>query len=188
MVKNMENPNRKTRKVLSILSGNIIQIAGIGLGWIFLSLSTLPNAVLIRVIEMILGYLLIYFSSHSIAHYLAGRMGGIVFSHYSVGGSSHASTYPPGMRQLFERLPFFAAHTDPQSLRTAHPPAKGLMFGAGIMSTILVSTLGAVYVFRANVPGGSILLVFNIIWMISSLIAEMRLGGDLAKALKAFRN
>lgn len=187
MVNNQEYSIRKTRKIVSILSGNIIQFAGIGLGWVLLSQSTRPNAIAIRIIEMIVGYLLIYFSSHSLAHYLVGRLGGIQFSHYSVGGSSHASSYPPGMRQLFERLPFFAAHIKPQSMKTTRPINRSLMFGAGIVSTILVCSLGALYVFRAHVPGASILLVFNLIWMASSLIAEMRLGGDLAKAVKVFR-
>jgi hypothetical protein len=36
------------------------------------------------------------------------------------------------------------------------------------------------------VPGGLILLIFNAIWQVSSLIVEMRPGGDLAKATEAF--
>jgi hypothetical protein len=137
---------------------------------------------------MIGGYLLIYFTSHSSAHFLVGRLGGIMFTHYSVGGSSHASIYPPVMRQIFERLPFFTAHTNSQSLTSADPTAKMLMFGAGIVSTVLLSSLAAWFVFRANVPGGLILLIFNVIWQISSLMVEMRPGGDLAKAAKAFRS
>jgi hypothetical protein len=44
------------------------------------------------------------------------------------------------------------------------------------------------FAFRADVPGGLILLIFNLIWQVSSLIAEMRQGGDLAKAAQAFRS
>ena len=92
------------------------------------------------------------------------------------------------MRQIFERLPFFTAHTNAQSLETADPTAKTLMFGAGIVSTVVLCSLAAVYTFRADVPGGLILLIFNVVWQVSSLIVEMRQGGDLAKAAKAFRS
>jgi hypothetical protein len=136
---------------------------------------------------MISGYLLIYFTSHSSAHYAMGRLGGIKFTHYTVGGSSHASSYPPVMRQIFEHLPFFAVHIDSRSLKSAYPTAKALMFGAGIVSTVLFCSLAALFVFRADVPGGIILLMFNVIWQISSLIAEMRHGGDLEKSAQAFR-
>lgn len=188
MSNSLSKSNRKPRQVLPIFAGNLIQGAGIGLGCVLLWLSTQPNSVAIRVTAMIAGYLLIYFTSHSLMHYVVGRLGGIKFTHYSIGGSSHASSYPPVMRQIFERLPFFAAHTDAQSLKSAHATSKALMFGAGIVSTVLFCSLAALFAFRANVPGGLILLIANIVWQISSLIAEMRPGGDLAKAAKALKS
>ena len=188
MSNTLSKSNRKARQVLSIFAGNLLQAAGFSLGCISLWFSTQPNSVPIRVIVMIAGYLLIYFTSHSSAHYLVGRLGGITFSHYSVGGSSHASTYPPVVRQIFERLPFLKAHTNSQALQSASPTAKALMFGAGIVSTAVISSLAALFAFRADVPGGWSLLIFNVIWQVSSLIAEMRQGGDLANAAKAFRS
>ncbi len=188
MSNSLNKSNRKARQVLSVFVGNLIQGVGVSLGCVFLWLSTQPNSVPVRVTAMIVGYLLIYFTSHSSAHYVVGRLGGIRFTHYSVGGSTHASSYPPVMRQIFERLPFFAAHTDSQSLKSAHPTAQGLMFGAGIMGTVLFCSLAALFAFRANVPGGLILLIVNVVWQVSSLIAEMRPGGDLAKAEKAFKS
>jgi len=179
--------NRKARQVLSILAGNLIQGAGIGLGCVSLWFSAQPNSTPVRVTAMIAGYLLIYFTSHSLAHYVVGRLGGITFTHYSVGGSNHASSYPPVMLQVFERLPFFAVQTDSRSLKSVHPAAKALMFGSGILSTVLFCSLAALFAFRANVPGGFTLLIVNVVWQVSSLIVEMRQGGDLAKAAKAFR-
>jgi hypothetical protein len=180
--------NRKARQVLSIFAGNLLQGVGFGLGCASLWFSTQPNSVPIRVMTMLAGYLLIYFTSHASAHYLVGRLGRIRFSHYSVGGSSHASIYPPVMRQIFERLPFLKVHTDSQSLKSADSTARALMFGAGIVSTVVASSLAALFAFRADVPGSFSLLIFNVIWQVSSLIAEMRQGGDLAKAAKAFRS
>lgn len=180
--------NRKTRRVLSISAGNWIQGAGISLGCVFLWLSSQPNNVPVRVIAMIAGYFLIYFTSHSSSHYVVGRIVGIEFTHYSVGGSTHVSSYPPVMRQIFERLPFFAVHTNSQSLKSAPPVSRALMFGAGIVGTVLFCSLAALFVFRADVQGGLILLIFNVVWQVSSFIAEMRQGGDLAKATRALKS
>ena len=188
MSNTLNKSNRKARHILSIFAGNLLQGAGFALGCASLWFSTQPNGVLIRVMSMIAGYVLIYFTSHSSAHYLVGRLGGIMFTHYSVGGSSHASIYPPVVRQIFERLPFLKVHTNSQSLKSADPTAKALMFGAGIVSTVVLSSLAALFAFRADVPGSLSLLIFNVIWQVSSLIAEMRQGGDLAKAAKAFRS
>jgi len=62
------------------------------------------------------------------------------------------------------------------------------MFGAGIVSTVLFCSLAALFVYRASVPGATILLIFNVIWQVSSLIAETRQGGDLAKAAMAIKS
>jgi hypothetical protein len=137
---------------------------------------------------MIGGYLLIYLNSHSLTHYSIGKLTGINFKHYSVGGSSHASFYPPVIRSIFERLPFFSAHIDPSSMKKAPRSAKALMFAAGITGTVLFCTIASVLAYRADVPGGSALLIFNIIWQFSSVIAEARSSGDLGRAFKAIQN
>jgi hypothetical protein len=158
-----------------------------GLACIFLWAGSLPGPAVARVAAMLAGYVLVYFSSHSWVHYLAGRLCGIQFSHYSLGGSAHASSYPPGIRQIFERLPFFAAHTDPQSLKSARPAAKAFMFASGILGTVLFSSLAAWFALRTNTPGGLYLMIFNIIWQVSSLVSEGRPGGDLAKAARSLK-
>lgn len=172
----------RARQIISISAGNAIQIIGIGLGSILLWIGAQPINTSIRVSAMITGYLLIYFTSHSLIHYFIGKLVGIQFKHYSIGGSYHASSYPAPMRMIFERLPFFAAHTYPASMKAAHPYAKALMFTAGIIGTVLFSTGAALFAYRVNTPGGFALLIFNIIWQISSLISEMRSSGDLGKA------
>ena len=182
-----KNPQRKPRRILSISAGNLIQAGGIGLGCILLWLSSLPLSVLLRVAAMIAGYLLIYFSSHSLVHYLAGMAGGIKFTHYSIGGTSHPATFPPLIRPIFENTPFFAVHSDRDSLHSAGRFARALMFGSGIIATALFSTLASLYAFRAQIPGSTALLIFNAIWQVSSLIAESGQHGDLGKAASALR-
>ena len=178
----------KPRRIVTITAGNTIQITGIFFGSALLWISTQPTITGVRIAAMISGYLLIYFNSHSLFHYSIGRLVGIDFRHYSIGGSAHASSYPSLMRIVFERLPFFAAHTQPASREAAHPYAQALMFAAGITGTIVLCTVGTLIVYQANTPGSSGLLVFNIIWLVSSLVAEGRPSGDLGKAFKVIKN
>ncbi len=187
----MNNSSQETlrsRRIVSIFAGNTIQITGIGLGSVLVWISAQPISAGVRTSAMIAGYLLIYFSSHSLMHYAIGKLVGIKFKHYSIGGSSHASSYPPIIRVIFEHLPFFAAHTNPASMKAAHPYAKALMFAAGITGTVVLCTSGALFAYRANTPGGFALLVFNIIWQASSFIAEMRSSGDFGKAFNVIKN
>ena len=182
---NSSNKNKRPRRNVSIVAGNLVQLSGIALGIALLCLSI--QAVGPRAIEMVAGYVLIYFSTHSLSHYVAGRLVGIRFTHYSIGGSSHAANFPPVMRQIFERLPFFAAHADPASMKAASPAAKALMFGAGLVGTVVFSTLATLCAYNARVPGSTILLIFNIFWQIGTIITEARPGGDIAKARMALR-
>jgi hypothetical protein len=137
---------------------------------------------------MLAGYLLLYFNTHSLLHYSAGKLVGLQFRHYSIGGSSHAASYPRLMRMIFERLPFFAVHTDPASMKAARSTAKALMFAAGILGTVVFCTIGAIYAYRAYSPGAPALLIFNGIWLFSSLIAEFRSSGDLGKAINLLKS
>lgn len=179
---------RHPRKIISIFSGNLIQLSGIILGSVLLWMSMQPGNTGVRISTMISGYLLIYFNSHSLIHYMVGKLTGLNFKHYSIGGSSHASSYPPVVRSIFERLPFFAVHTDSSAMKEVPRSAKALMFAAGITGTVLFCTIASVFAYRADVPGGSVLLIFNMIWQMSSIIAEMRPTGDLGRAYKAIRN
>ena len=176
---------RNERARLSITQGNTIQgvmlLVGIALLWLCVQ----PGNAVLRVIAMLIGYLLVYFSTHASAHWLIGRIVGIRFTHYTVGGSTHAASYPPGMRQVFERLPFFAVHTDKASFKSSSPMRKALMFGAGMTSSLLCSTLAALWCWTHSVPSSTILLIINCVWFIGAIIAEMR-QGDYAKAARSF--
>lgn len=178
---------RRSRRVVSIAAGNTIQITGILLGIGFFWISAQPISTGSRVAVMLTGYLFLYFNSHSLMHYSAGKLVGLQFRHYSIGGSSHAASYPRLMRWIFERLPFFAVHTEPASMKAARPAAKAFMFSAGILGTVVFCTLGAIYAYRAHSPGALALLIFNGIWLISSLIAEFRSSGDLGKAFNLLK-
>jgi hypothetical protein len=175
---------RDERVRCTIVQGNLIQAVLLGAGVALLWLCTQSIATALQVITMLAGYLLVYFSTHASAHWLVGRLAGIRFTHYSVGGSTHASAYPPSMRQVFERLPFFAAHADKTSLQAASPIAQAVMFGAGMTSSVACCTLAALWCWQMRVPGGFALFIVNAIWFAAAIFAEMR-QGDYAKAERA---
>ncbi|MCL6511703.1 MAG: hypothetical protein K6U78_13570 [Anaerolineae bacterium] len=176
---------RIERARLSIAAGNAAQgvmlLGGIGL----LAASTGDPAAWLRLAAMVGGYLLIYFSAHASAHWLVGRLLGITFTHYTIGGSTHAWAYPPGLRQVFARLPFFAVHADKASLHAASPVAQAMMFGAGMTSSVVLCTLAALWCAIGGAPGGAMLLLTNLAWFAGALVAEARTHGDYAKASRA---
>jgi hypothetical protein len=172
--------------ILPIPLGNAIQVGGLlggvllaryaarrgrhGTGWLYA------------------GRLLAYFCEHAFAHYAAGRLGGIRFTGYGLHGSSHAHLYPPGMRQLFARLPFLSARTDPASRRAAGPGAQAAMYLAGPLATLLASMLFPLYGVIHAIPRARALLIGSSLWMAGMLIGDLtRARGDLRRAWRAVR-
>jgi len=178
--------NRKPRLQVPIIPGNLLQLAGLVLG--FLLVSSVLHPPQLNTLTMVIGYLMVYFNSHSISHYAVGRLAGIRFARYSLGGSAHASAYPPVMRQLFERLPFFSVHAQADSMKAAPSAARGLMFLAGVISTVVLSTFATLCAYNLQIRGAMFLAGFNIFWQIGTIITESRSGGDIAKAIQAFRS
>ncbi len=176
---------RVERARLSIAAGNVIQGAMLASGIAALALSTSDATSGLRAIGLVVGYALVYFSVHAPAHWLVDRLVGIRFTHYSIGGTTHPAAYPPGMRWLFEHLPFFAAHVERASLRVASPIGRAMMFGAGITSSLVLCTLAASWCAIGGAPGGTMLLVAHVLWFAGALVGELRTRGDYARAAEA---
>src|SRR5262249_46649918 len=97
----------------SVPVGNLIQLAGMGLGFVLLRLAVEPSSQpVLSVLLTIGGWLGVYLSSHAIAHWGVGCLVGIRFKGYGVGGSDHAERYPPLVRDVMAATPFFGALTD----------------------------------------------------------------------------
>src|SRR6202171_6166063 len=98
---------------LSIVAGNAAQVAGIAVACVALAVAksapSKPTA--IAAIMMIAAWVLLYFFCHGIAHWAVGRLLGIRFAFYTVGGTGNPEGYPAGMRWEFEHLPFFGGQT-----------------------------------------------------------------------------
>src|SRR6516164_6466188 len=79
---NLVTTKRKVFARLSIPAGNSLQTAGILAACFALRASRSAHSPAMSVIAMLVAWVLLYFSSHAIAHWLVGRMVGIRFLFY----------------------------------------------------------------------------------------------------------
>jgi len=181
-------PQRKLFGRLSIVAGNTLQIAGLATACAALAVakSATSKPAALAAIMMIAAWTLLYFFCHGIAHWAVGRLLGIRFAFYTVGGTGNPEGYPAGMRWVFEHLPFFGVQTDKASMQKASPTAKAIMWSAGVTSSAVVPTLGALCAWRAGVPGSKLFLIFAVFWAIGTLASNWRSRtGDYSKARRA---
>jgi len=89
---------------------------------------------------MISAWVLLYFFCHGIAHWAVGRLLGIHFAFYTIGGTGNPEAYPAGLRWVFEHLPSSACRLYKASMSAASPMAKAIMWSAGVTSSAVVPT------------------------------------------------
>ena len=180
-------PQRKVFGRLSIVAGNVLQLAGIVAAFSALALArSQSQSAVVAAILMIAAWLLLYLFSHGIAHWAVGRLLGIRFAFYTIGGTGNPEGYPAGMRWVFEHLPFFGVQTDKASMQKASPMAKAIMWSAGVTSSAVVPTLSTVCAWRAGIPGGKLFLIFAVFWAIGTVSSNWRSQtGDYAKSRRA---
>jgi hypothetical protein len=177
---------RKIFQRLSIVCGNTIQIAGLAAACVFLNWARSTHSEPAAIAGMIASWILLYFFCHGIAHWAVGRLLGIRFAFYTVGGTGNPASYPPALRWLFEHLPFFGVQTEKGSMQKAAPMSKAIMWSAGVTSSVLVPALGAFYAWSTGIPGSTLFLTFAVLWAIGALSSNWRSEiGDYAKARRA---
>jgi hypothetical protein len=174
---------------MSVSKGNLVQLAGLVLGALLMVIAAnFRAAEVVRVVLMLVGFLIIYDCCHAISHWAIGRLVGIRFRGYGVRGTDHPEAYPPGIRQLMSAMPFFTAMTQKESMSTASPAAKALMFAAGETGTTVISLLAALYAWQSGIPGGGILFWVMVVWNVVATVATtVTPKGDYAKAIRALR-
>jgi hypothetical protein len=179
-------PTRKIFRRLSIFAGNTLQIAGLAAACVALALARSAHSKLGAIVAMIAAWVLLYFFCHGIAHWAVGRILGIRFAFYTVGGTGNPEGYPAGMRWLFEHLPFFGVQTEKAAMQKAGPMAKAIMWSAGVTSSAVVPTLSALWAWGAGVPGSKLFSIFAVFWAIGTLASNWTSRtGDYAKARRA---
>jgi hypothetical protein len=185
-VKPATTSKRKVFARFSIAWGNTLQAGGILAACVALRASQSTHSTPIAVMNMVLAWILLYFSSHAIAHWLVGRVVGIRFLFYTVGGTGNPEGWPPGLRGIFERLPFFGVQTEKLSMQNVSPRAKALMWSAGVTSSAIIPTLGAFWAWLSGVPRSRLFFFFALFWALGTLASNWTSRtGDYAKARRA---
>jgi hypothetical protein len=180
---------RKLVARLSIAVGNAIQIAGMLAAVIALTRAPHVHSKSEAIAAVLAAWTLLYFCCHGIAHWAIGRLLGIRFAFYTIGGTGNPTGYPGALRWLFERLPFFGVQTERLSMQKASPVSKAIMWSAGVTSSAVVPTLAAVCAWRSAIPGSKLLLIFAIFWAIGTLSSNWRSQtGDYTKARRALHS
>jgi hypothetical protein len=177
---------RKIFTRFSIAMGNAVQTAGIVAAYFALTASRSAHSPAVAVAAMILAWVLLYFCSHAIAHWLVGRLVGIRFLSYTVGGTGNPEAWPRGVRWIFEHLPFFGVQTDKVSMQRVTPGAKALMWSAGVTASAIIPTFAALCAWRSAVPGSGWFCVFALGWALGTLASNWTSRtGDYSKARRA---
>ena len=186
----MHDPATLSKRIvfarLSIAAGNALQIAGIAAACLALAGARSAHSKTAAISAMIAAWALAYFFCHGIAHWAVGRLLGIRFAFYTIGGTGNPEGYPAGLRWVFEHLPFFGVQTEKTSMQKASPMAKAIMWSAGVTSSAVVPTLGVLCAWRSGVPGSKLFLIFAVIWAIATLASNWTSRtGDYSKARRA---
>jgi hypothetical protein len=181
-----DGTKRKVFARLSIAMGNTVQTAGIVAAYFALTASRSAHSPTVAVATMILAWVLLYFCSHAIAHWLVGRLVGVRFLFYTVGGTGNPEGWPWGVRWIFEHLPFFGVQTDKVSMLSVSPGAKALMWSAGVTASAIIPTFAALYTWHSVVPWSGWFCLFALGWALGTLASNWTSRtGDYSKARRA---
>jgi hypothetical protein len=183
------SPRRNIFGRLSITAGNALQISGIVAACLALAAARSAHSTTGAVVALVVGWVLLYFCCHAIAHWVVGRILGIRFAFYTVGGTGNPEGWPAGLRWLFEHLPFFGVQTEKASMQKASPIARAIMWSAGVTSSAVVPTLGALWAWRSGVPWGKLFFLVALFWAVGTLASTWTSrAGDYSKARRALGN
>jgi hypothetical protein len=130
----------------SVTAGVVAHCSATALGALLVAIAAgiLPSDVATRELALLPGFVLIYLNTHALDHWVVGRLVGIRCKGFTLRGTDHPESYPPGFRQLMSVLPTSVALSDPIGRRAATPRARAAICAAGETSTTVCSILTAV--------------------------------------------
>jgi hypothetical protein len=170
-----------------VLAGNLIQLGGIVSGVLLIVLAAAINGAAVASAALaVVGIVLVAFSSHSIGHWLAGRLVGLRFAYVGVRGTDHPETYPPPIRQIFSTVPMFTMVSTRSSRQAAGRWALAAYFAAGQTTAVVGWVLSAALARALNVPAARFIFLVVLAWALGTvLVAVLSPKGDYAKARAA---
>jgi hypothetical protein len=177
---------RKIFGRLSIVAGNAVQAVGLVAACLSLAAARSANSRFAAALGMLTSWVLLYFCCHAIAHWTVGRVLGIRFAFFTVGGTGNPEGWPGGLRWVFEHLPFFGVQTEKASMQSASPVAKAMMWSAGVTSSAVFPLLSAMWAWRSGIPYGKLFFLFAAGWSAATLASNWTSRtGDYSKARRA---
>lgn len=127
----------------SIRRGNLVQILAI-LGSLLI-LPMLGSHVILNLILMIFSWLILFYFTHGISHYLVGKMLGIGFKEYFIGISNLVRLDIPLIRNVAPLIVTIGIRTEKESMRSTSRYRKAWMFRSGALSSMFSPFLVPVY-------------------------------------------
>src|SRR5215472_3170560 len=168
---------------LPVAVGNLVQLGGIVVGvLLILSAGASRGIAALSVLLAVLGIVAVYLCSHAIAHWAVGRLVGLRFAYIGVRGTDHPEAYPAGMREVMAATPMFTTVSTKRSRAAASPTAMAAYFAAGETSTTICTALAGLLAFLVGVPGGVVILIISIIWVLIAVATTFAPKGDYYKA------
>ena len=166
-----------------------MQIAGLIAACLTLGAARSAGPTAMAFLAMLGGWGLLYFCCHGIAHWAVGRILGIRFAFYTIGGTANPEAWAPGLRWMFVHLPFFGVQTEKASMQNASPMAKAIMWSAGVTSSAVIPTLGAFWAWRSGVPWSKVFFLVALFWSFGTLASNWTSRtGDYSKARRALNH
>ncbi|MEM0348764.1 MAG: SRPBCC family protein [Candidatus Caldarchaeum sp.] len=170
---------------ISLAAGNLISLLGIAAAYILLWLQPLqiPGG---RLITGLISFILLWFFTHDLAHYIVGRLAGIRFSNYYIGLSNivRLNILP----KQFKTLPIALGIKIDRANTNASPRGYAAMFAAGpIASMLFPLTVPTIILFNSSTSlAGQTLLLIAIANIIFTSIFSPR-AGCFKKAANALK-
>lgn len=125
---------------ISIAFGNLVQSLALIVGF-YLAVVAAAQPFLAGLILSLAAWVILWFFSHCLAHYLVGRATGIRFDYYFVGRSSIRKLNLPGVTPVASLVPALGIRANPEAMRRASPRVRARMFRAGALSSMLLPFL-----------------------------------------------
>ncbi len=133
----MPLPLLRTRR-LSVTTGVTVGVVGTLLGFSILLLPPYVASANLRLLIFLGSFALLTYFSHCLAHFIAGQLIGLKFSHYVLGSSPLGDTNSKVIERLDTLFPRLGIRLTPQSREKATHPQRVLLFSSGVITSTLL--------------------------------------------------
>jgi len=175
------------KRRISIWLGNLIEIAGIAFGFLFIYFTNSSFHHVFNVILLLAAWFCFWFFSHCLTHFVLGKILGVNFLFYFVGRSNIVKLNLPAVSSLARRFPVLGIKVENASLQRVAPHKRAIMFASGAVASMISPLICVVYALL-YLPAwiGAFISVLTVGNIVLTLIFSSKVG-DLWKARKSLQ-